>query len=331
MKRFFLLSSCLFLLLLQVSCSSVSTDNGVDAWIEDKNRVRVLTTIEMLSEIVKQIGGEHVNCITLIKRDLDPHTYELVKGDDEKFANADLVVYNGLGLEHGPSLHRQLEEMSNSVAVGDIILKKDPALILWMSGMPDPHIWMDISLWMHGVGSVTEALAAIDPSHAKDYKSNSEKLLKQMQDAHNKIRDTLQSIPAEKRFLVTIHDAFFYFTRAYLASDSEKGNDGWRKRFEAPEGLAPDAQLSSVDIRRLIDHISKYKIKTIFPEFYINRDSIKKIESSAKEMGIDVKIASKPLYGDSMGDLGTPGETYLGMLLYNAETIHETIMNSSGK
>ncbi len=287
-------------------------------WSENKNHVRVLSTTAMIDDLVSQVGGEYVDHRTLIAGELDPHSYELVKGDDEKIAEAHLLVANGLGLEHGASLRYWLEKHPFALSIGDEIQKSYPDLILKVDGELDPHIWMDISLWANAVDPIVKALSQLDPEHASYYRENGSHTFKKMQDAHVKMINLLQTVPAERRFLVTSHDAFNYFTRSYLA---EVGEENWEERFAAPEGLAPDGQLSSSDIQRIIDHLCHYKIGVVFPESNVSKDSLRKIISACREKGHAVKISSEVLYGDAMGGRGSHADTYLDMIEHNASVL----------
>jgi manganese/zinc/iron transport system substrate-binding protein len=112
---------------------------------------------------------------------------------------------------------------------------------------------------------------------------------------------------------VTSHDAFHYFTKSYLA-DPEEVN--WAERFAAPEGLAPEGQLNPGDIQKIVDFLRARNICVLFPESNVSRDSIRKIATVGRELGLEVCICSEPLYGDSMGQL-----TYLEMMRHNAQTI----------
>lgn len=299
-------------------------------WGNNQGKIKVLSTIAMIDDLVKQIGGEHVETRILIKGELDPHSYQLVKGDDEKLSNADLIFYNGLGLEHGPSLQRHLQENLRAIPLGNEIQNQFPQLILHYNGQLDPHIWMDISLWSKAVPLIVSALGKKDPTHAEFYKKNGDRLMNEMLSAHENVRNQMLAIPDEKRFLVTSHDAFNYFTRAYLATEDEQANNGWQKRFAAPEGLAPDSQLSATDIRLIIEHLKRYQIHVLFSESNLSKDSIKKIIDAGKEQGLDLSIATPYLYGDAMGQPGSDGDTYLKMIQHNATTIGKALMDKSG-
>ncbi len=190
----------------------------------------------MIHDLVQEIGGDYIDSVPLIRGELDPHSYELVKGDDEKFLRADLIFYNGLGLEHGLSLRKHLQDNPKAIAVTRTILKEDPSLILISEGQYDPHVWMDIALWMKIIDPIVEACSLKDPQHAAEYRKRGEVLHEKMRVADERAFQMLQAIPQEKRYLVTSHDAFNYFTRHYLAVPGELN---WQTRCEAPEGLAP--------------------------------------------------------------------------------------------
>lgn len=308
----------LFSLLLVVlsACGGSSSENKV----EDEKKLRVISTTAMINDLVEAVGGKHIAGAVLIEGSLDPHSYQLVKGDDEKLNRADLIFYNGLGLEHGASLHYYLEHSPKAVSLGGAIYAAYPDKILHVGAQFDPHIWMDASLFALGIPAVVEALSKIDPKHAKEYAEAGKKKEEALKALHEKVTGILHGIPEEHRYLVTSHDAFNYFARAYLAERNETYAK-WSKRFQAPEGLAPDSQISSADIRQNLDHILKYRIPVIFPESNVSQDSIKKIVDAASEKGFHVTIPKERLYGDAMGKKGSEGDTYEGMLIFNAKLL----------
>lgn len=322
MKQFLhLMTICLLICLAGCSCNErTSHVEALRQWMTPNGKLKVLSTTAMINDLVQEVGGENVDGSTLIIGELDPHSYQLVKGDDEKLIFADLIFFNGLGLEHGPSLQSFLLQQSKAIALGDKIQSAEPSIIISYKGQLDPHIWMDVSLWAKSVNYIVEALSEKDPAHAETYRLNGRKLVQKMMEEHESIREELQVIPSMKRYLVTSHDAFNYFTRAYLAGAGEN-KEAWQERFAAPEGLAPDSQLSTTNIQEIITHLKKYHIRVIFPESNISRDSIRKIVQAAKETGLDVRIATIPLYADAMGKKGSDGDTYLKMIKHNAKTI----------
>jgi len=303
--------------LLFVACQP--SKNRLSDWMKHDGKIKILSTTAQIGDLVKEIGGDRVDGWILIQGDLDPHSYEIVKGDGEKLQRADHIFYNGLGLEHGASLSSMLKSSSKATAIGEKISRAYPERILKKGEIVDPHIWMDISLWKKGIDPIVEALSAIDPEGTPVYSERGKALLEKMETAHNNVLSQLQKIPSEKRYLVTSHDAFHYFTRSYLA---DPGETHWGDRFAAPEGLAPEGQLNPRDIQKIINYLKAKRVSVIFPESNVSRDSIRKIASAGRELGLEIKVCSEPLYGDAMSGL-----TYLEMMNRNAETIAKYLWN----
>jgi manganese/zinc/iron transport system substrate-binding protein len=317
-KNFFLIAGCALLW----GCSGgMDRVDHAGSWMESNGKLKVLSTTAMIDNLVAEIGQNYIDHIPLIIGEVDPHNYELVKGDDEKLSQAAVLFSNGLGLEHGASLRYRLKNHPAAVALGDEIEKENPGLILRSEREVDPHLWMDISLWSQAVAPIVQALSKADPEHADVYRQNGDLLFQKMQNAHQDIYRQLQQIPENKRYLVTSHDAFNYFTRAYLATPAEVQRSEWQKRFAAPEGLAPEGQLSVTDIQRIVSHLVRYAIGVIFTEANVNRDSLNKIAHACQSKGCHVRVSSFPLYADSMGPEGSEAGSYLGMIKYDADIL----------
>lgn len=312
----------LIFVLLLASCQNAEVrSQQTKKWMAKDGRVKILSTTAMINDIVTKIVGDQGDTITLIQGNLDPHSYQLVKGDDEKLSTADIIFYNGLGLEHGASLQQYLLKHPQAVALGNRIEKQHPDKILLFNNQVDPHIWMDLALFAESIPFIVEAIAQKDPEHEALYKERGAVLQSELIHTDAEIRQQMHTIPKEKRYLVTSHDAFNYFAKTYLAEENEASDGSWTQRFQAPEGLAPDSQLSSADIQFIINHLKKYRITVLFPESNVSQDSIRKIVNAGKELGLDVLIAKDPLYGDAMGGPGSDGDSYPKMLKHNARTI----------
>ncbi len=302
------------------SCGS-STKRGyaLREWMTPNEQVKVLCTTEMISDIVRYVGDGHVDTLTLICGELDPHSYELVKGDAEKFAVADVVFFNGLGLEHGASLYNQIHLHSHAVRVTRAI--PDEALIR-EGDQIDPHVWMDVSLWKKTIEPVVGALSAERPEYAADFQKRARELHALLEEEDAKITALLHTLPASRRYIVTTHDAFQYFTRRYLSEAEEVTGNSWMSRCSAPEGLAPDSQMSMHDILSICDYLVEHEIPVVFPESNLSPDSLRKVASVCKQRGFPVLICTKPLYGDSVGSKKDNADSYVGMMRSNARTIH---------
>lgn len=299
------------------------------AWLGSTKGLRVLCTTEMIEALVEAIGGEYVDTLALVYGELDPHSYQLVKGDDEKMAKAEAIFCNGLGLEHGPSLKSALERHPKIYYLGDELAEIDRKLIIDHGSSVDPHIWLDVGLFAKLCPLIAKHLSAIDPKHAGEFAANSKRTQSSLNQLHRTLFDQFQAIDSKKRHLVTSHEAFFYLTRAYLASETERiSNEGWEERFCAPEGLAPESQISLARILEIAKYIQKYQVPTAFLEINVNSDAVYKVQEVLKSSQYCLNIPDQPLYSDSMPSLkAEEGSTsgaysrYLEMMTSNAAII----------
>jgi manganese/zinc/iron transport system substrate-binding protein len=279
-------------------------------------KIKVLSTTAMIDDIVGRIGKERVDHIPLIVGEIDPHSYELVKGDDEKLKFAKAIFYNGLGLEHGASLRYALDHHPHAINLGSAIQKRDPESIIYTKEQIDPHIWMDILLWSYIIDPIAETLSAFDPAGKAFYEQNASDLKKEMEQKHHTLCSTFAKIPESKRYLVTSHGAFNYFARAYLTP--LESSSKWQERAEAPEGLSPEGQLSTANIRMIVDHLISHQIHVVFPESNVSPDSLSKIQHACRQKGLNVTVAADPLYADAVGCSGSGVEDYFKMMEHNA-------------
>jgi manganese/zinc/iron transport system substrate-binding protein len=154
---------------------------------------RVLSTIAQIGNLVEEIGKGRIESQVLVRRELNPHSYELVKGDDEKIQKADLILFNGLGLEHGASVSALLATHPKAFAVGAEVMRRLPQKILWQEAVVDPHLWMDVSLWRECVDPILEQLIEIDPEGAPLYRAQADTLKRKMEEEDLAIYKILQS------------------------------------------------------------------------------------------------------------------------------------------
>ncbi len=290
--------------------SSKSGQSEISNWVSEKNKIKICATTPIVADNVRRIGGKYVNVISLMGPEIDPHSYNIVKGDQEKLSQAKIIFANGLSLEHSASMQKMLENHHDVVFVSSSVPDEE---IIKINGAPDPHIWMDLSLWGKTNTSIAEALSRIDKEHAEEYMRMAKETKDYYDSVGRGIKKSMNSIPSQKKFLVTSHDAFNYFARAYLAQDGE-----WQDRVIAIQGLAPEEQISSVEIRRVVDFINKHNVGVIFAEKNLSHDSLYKVIDSCKRKGRKVVLSEDELYGDTLGY-----KTYIEMMQSNADVINK--------
>jgi manganese/zinc/iron transport system substrate-binding protein len=313
--------SRILILFLFSACSSTNEQgNSFVDWMKSDGRIKILATTPIVQDLVQKVGGKEVKVHAIIFGNQDPHSYEIVKGDGEKFGYADLVFANGLMLEHSGSLQYQLKHHKNVCFLGDELFKRLPDQIITVEGQLDPHIWMDVSLWATCIDIVLEKLKEIDPLHKEIYEKNAKETKEEFASVDQAIQEKIDGIALAKRYLVTSHDAFNYYVRRYFATKEELENNSWRVRVQALQGLAPDEQISVLQIKEIVDHVCKYNIEVIFPESNLSKDSLEKVKEAAEKRGKKIRLAKSTLYGDTLG-----GKSYLEMLTYDTKVLEDNL------
>lgn len=275
--------------------------------------IYVVTTTGMIEDAVKNIGGDYVRVEALMGPGIDPHLYKATQGDLEKLREADLILYNGLRLEGkmGDILDN-LKRIKDVVAVAEDIPEEELLTIPSYNNNFDPHIWFDVSLWKHAVINVGEALMDEDNANADVYRENMATYLQQLDTLHTYVKKQINTIPRQQRVLITAHDAFGYFGRAY---DIE---------VKGLQGISTLSEPGIRDIKELVDFIIENEIKAVFVETSVSERAIKAVVEGAHQRGFDLKIGGN-LFSDAMGQRGTPKGTYIGMVKANVETIVEAL------
>jgi len=271
--------------------------------------IEVVATTGMIADIVKNVGGHFVNVTTLLGPDDDPHLYKPSKNDIDRMLKADIVFYNGLGLE--AEMTAMLERMRNQVRTEAVTGSIDTTMLLRLdepNGGYDPHVWLDIRMWMIAVEHVRNALSDIDRGHAEVFLGDAEVYMDQLSELHDYVYNEAQFIPVERRVLITAHHAFNYFGRAY-------GFD-----VRAPQGISTHAGAESGDIEDVARFITAHKIPVIFAEKSVPQEGIEAVKAAVAAKGFDIEIGGH-LYSDATGDPGTPQGTYIGMVQHNIQTI----------
>jgi manganese/zinc/iron transport system substrate-binding protein len=273
--------------------------------------IRVVATTGMVADLVKRVGGEHVEVVQLMGEGIDPHLYKASPGDVTQLNRADMVCYSGLHLEGkmGDVLARMARKKP-AVAVTEQIAKD--RLLEVAEELYDPHVWFDVALWSETTKSVESSLADFDPPHAEEYHRQAEAYRAELAELDVECRKRIAEIPADRRVLVTAHDAFHYFGRAYGVE------------VKAIQGISTQAEAGIKKINELVDFIAARGIKAVFVETSVNERNIEALVEGCRAQGHEVKIGGQ-LYSDAMGQPGTPEGTYPGMVRHNVEAIVEAL------
>ncbi|MDC8002519.1 zinc ABC transporter substrate-binding protein [Aureisphaera galaxeae] len=278
---------------------------------EKKNaKLNVVTTTTMITDLVKNIGGDYIEVNGLMGAGVDPHLYKASEGDVSKLYNADVIFYNGLHLEG--KLVEVFEKMGSDtktqVALGEILDKSGLIGSDYFASNYDPHVWFNIDYFKEFARKVTAILSEKDPENSVEYVKNETKYLAQLDQLKIELEAKVTTLPKEQRILVTAHDAFNYFGEAY--------------DFEVVglQGLSTATEAGVQDVQRLSDFIIEKQVKAIFVESSVPRRTIEALQEAVKAKDFDVKIGGS-LYSDALGDPGTVEGTYIGMFQYNVNTI----------
>ena len=298
--KFYIISAFFFFL---VGCEVKKTDTSDE-------RVYVVTTTTMITDMVNQLAGDKVRLKSLMGPGVDPHLYEPIPTDAIALSEADVIFYNGLKLEGQMSSDLiKMKGVALSSAVDKNILKGDES-------HPDPHIWGSASIWSECVPIVIDALSEADPENADFYKESGEKLIQEYVSLHEWAISRVEELNKNSRVLITSHDAFEYFGEAYGFS------------VVGLQGISTATEAGISERVKLVDYIKDNKVKAIFVESSVSPEAIKSI---AEDSGA---VIGGELFSDAMGE---PGElesfngdsydlgTYNGMIKHNVNTIVEAL------
>ncbi len=276
--------------------------------------IRVVTTVGMITDIVQQVGRQRVQATGLMGPGVDPHLYKASEGDVLRLGTADIIFYGGLHLEAKlAEVLERLESRVKTVAVTDKIDRTLLSKPAQFEGQYDPHVWFDVTLWMKAVEQVRDTLVEMDPGSGNLYRSNAESYLAQLAELHRYVSAQAARVPAEQRVLVTAHDAFNYFGRAY----------GFEVR--GLQGISTAAEAGASDVRGLADFLAKRKIRAVFIESSVPVRNVEAVQAAVRSRGWDIVIGGE-LFSDAMGSAGTVEGTYIGMVRHNIDTIVRALL-----
>ena len=290
---------CLFLIFL-VACKAPT---------KPSDKLKVVVTTSMLTDLVKNIGGDLIDVQGLMGAGVDPHLYKASEGDVSKLFNADVIFYNGLHLEGKlVEVFEKMEAQKTTVALGEFLAKEGLIGSDYFASNYDPHVWFNIQYFKEFSDKVTSVLSEKDPKNAASFTANNLAFQQELDLLHTAVVNTIATLAPEKRILVTAHDAFNYFGKAY----------GFN--VVGLQGLSTATEAGVQDVQKLSEYIIANKVKAIFIESSVPRRTIEALEAAVLSKGHQVSIGGS-LYSDALGDGGSVEGTYVGMFLYNVKTI----------
>ncbi len=286
--------------------ASTGNDTSPDAWSHSGDYpIETVATVGMVADLVRHVGGEHVTVDQICGSGVDPHLFKATRDDMQTIMAGQLVFYCGLMLEG--KLVNTLSNIAKDKPVVAITDAIDDRMLIKPAGFnshPDPHVWNDVSAWAQCIDAVQTALTKYDPSHADDYQTNAAQYRQRLMRLHQYGVESIATIPTESRLLVTSHDAFHYFGRAYSIE------------VQGVQGLSTESEAGVQRINELVDTLVDRRVKAVFVESSVSRKNIDALIEGAKSRGHDVVVGGE-LFSDAMGKIGTYEGTYVGMLDHN--------------
>jgi manganese/iron transport system substrate-binding protein len=285
------------------ACDRVGSDSPEDG------KPDVVATSTIIADLTRNIGQDEIDLTSILQPGADPHVYEPVPKDTIVLEQAELILYNGYNLE--PGLIKLIEAAgvkAEKLAVGEVAepLQLDKG---GKQTVPDPHVWGDVENAIKMAIAIRDALIKLSPEDKEKFTENAEELVKQLKELDNSITQQIASIPKEQRKLITTHDAFQYYGRAYDIPIAG-----------TLIGISTEEQPSAQTVKQLVEEVKKTGVKAIFAETTINPALIKTVAQEAK-----IKLAPRQLYSDSIGAPGSEGDSYIKMMQSNTRTIVEAL------
>ena len=276
---------------------------------EKDGKIKVVTTTNILADLLSEIGGDRISLETLMGAGVDPHLYKASEGDVSKLYNADIIFYGGLHLEGKlVDIFEKMKATKNTISVGDLLPKDQLIPSANFASNYDPHVWFNVQFFKQFSQIVTDELSRADEENADFYAENNKKYQEKLDNLETEIKETIATLPKEKRILVTAHDAFNYFGKAYDF------------QVVGLQGISTATEAGVRDVQNLSEYIIENDVKAIFVESSVPRRTIEALQASVLSKKHQVEIGGS-LYSDALGNPGTPEGTYIGMFRYNVNTI----------
>lgn len=275
--------------------------------------VRAVVTTGMVADVVENVGGSCVRVEAVMKPGVDPHLYKAKPSDVRRFYHADIIFYSGYHLEG--KLAEVLEAFARRkpvVALAERAIDPDEVLELPGENAFDPHLWMDVSLWARTADVVVEELSELAPSCKAGLLERATAYKHQLNVLDSWIRSSIASIPERQRILVTAHDAFNYYSRAYGIE------------VAAIQGVSTQAEAGLADIRETVSLVADRAVPALFVESSISPRTVQAVLQAVRSRGVATSIGGE-LFSDAPGSAGIAEGTYVGMLYHNTLAITEAL------
>lgn len=282
------------------------------------SRPTVVATTTIVADLVREVAAGRVEVVGLMGAGVDPHLYKASAGDVRRMSSADAIVYNGLHLEGkiADLLADVGQRGVRTLAVGDCVDPEQLITTEGFSGLHDPHIWFDVGLWRQTVGCVADLLVELDPGAEEDFRSAAAAYDAELAELDAWVRQRLETVPPARRVLVTAHDAFGYFGRAY----------GYEVRGLL--GVSTASEAGTSDVQELAAFIAERQIPAMFVETSVPPRYIQALQEAVQARGGTVEIGGS-LYSDALGNPGSDAATYTGTVRANVETLVAALGDSA--
>ncbi|WP_226389212.1 metal ABC transporter solute-binding protein, Zn/Mn family [Penaeicola halotolerans] len=280
---------------------------------ERSGKLKIVATTGLIADALINIVGDSAEVQSLMGPGVDPHLYKATQSDLEKLSSADVIYYNGLHLEGKMTeVLEKYDRIKPTIPVAASIPAEGLINNTDYESAQDPHVWFDVKLWKQVVDGMAKSLISQEPA-LKDYiEANTTIYISKLDSLDSAIRIYINTVPKEKRILVTAHDAFSYFGKSY------------QLEVKGLQGISTLSEFGLKDITSLVDYIISNDVKAIFVESSVSPKAIEAVLTGCREKGHQVVIGGS-LYSDALGAKGTPEGTYIGVVNYNVRTFINSI------
>ncbi|MBG9980539.1 metal ABC transporter substrate-binding protein [Facklamia sp. DSM 111018] len=284
------------------------TKNQVFAEENQQEKLKIVTTYSILSDMVENIAGDKAEVYSMVPIGTDPHMYDPLPDDAQKVSEADLIFYNGFNLETGKGWFQDLLDVSEKNELAFAVTENVEPMYLTEEGKEteqDPHAWLDVQNGMKYVDLITEKLIAFDPDNEDYYQDNHNEYIKALEELDEYSKEKIATIPESQRVLVTSEGAFKYFSKAY----------GFHAAYIWE--INTDSQGTPEQMEQILATIKEKDVQALFVETSV---SPKTMETVSEESGVPIKGT---IFTDSLAKKGTDGDTYIDMIKWNVDHIVE--------